>query len=129
MGNKNTLGKSLSQETKNKISQSLKKYYKTHEHPNKYRIVSEETKEKLRRRVFSEETKEKMRKNHADVKGVKNPSAKAIYQLDLDDNIIKEYAYATLAAKELHLDLSGIIKCCKGKNKTCGGYKWAYANT
>lgn len=115
MGNKNNLGKSLSQETKNKISQSLKKYYKTHEHPNKYKVISEETKEKLKHRVISEETKEKMRKNHADVKGAKNPSAKAVYQLDLNGNIIKEYAYATLASKELHLDLSSIIKCCRGK--------------
>ena len=128
-GNKNNLGKSLSQETKNKISRSLKKYYKTHEHPNKYKVISEETKEKLKHRVISEETKEKMRKNHADVRGAKNPSAKAIYQLDLNGNIIKEYAYATLASKELHLDLSSIIKCCRGKQKTCGGYKWAYSNT
>ena len=37
--------------------------------------------------------------------------------------------YATLAAKKFNLDLSSIIKCCKGKKKTCGGYKWQYVNT
>lgn len=88
---------------------------------------SEETKEKLRNRIVSEETREKMRRNHADVSGVKNPSAKAIKQLDLKGNIIGNFAYAKLAAEKFHLDLSSIIKCCKGKVKTCGGYKWEYA--
>lgn len=129
IGNKNTLGKILSQETRDKISKALKNYYKTHENPNKNRVVSEETKEKLRHRIVSEETRKKMSQNHANVKGANNPSAKAVYQLDLNDNIIKEYTYATLAAKELNIDLSSIIKCCKGKQKTCGGYKWAYVNT
>lgn len=70
-----------------------------------------------------------MRRNHADVSGAKNPSAKAVYQLDLQGNILEEFSYATLAAKKFNLDLSSIIKCCKGKKKTCGGYKWQYVNT
>ena len=36
-------------------------------------------------RNHSEETKCKMRKNHADVSGVKNPSAKAVYCYELDE--------------------------------------------
>ena len=29
-------------------------------------------------------------------------------------------------ARELGLDNSSITKCCKGKQKTCGGYHWRY---
>lgn len=35
---------------------------------------------------------------------------------------------ATAAAKELSLDSSGILKCCKGERKTCGGYHWGFVN-
>lgn len=87
---------------------------------------TEATKEKLRNRIVSDETKHKMSLNHADVSGAKNPSAKPIRQLDLEGNIIEEFAYATLASKKLNIDLSSIIKCCKGKHKTAGGYKWEY---
>ena len=30
------------------------------------------------------------------------------------------------AAKKYNLDTSSLTKCCKGKTKTCGGYKWMY---
>lgn len=60
--------------------------------------------------------------------GVLNPSARAVNCLDKQGNLLKYYEYATLASKELGIDLSSIIKCCKGKNKTCGGYVWRYAN-
>ena len=83
---------------------------------------------KLKNRIVSEETKQKMRNNHANVTGANNPSAKAICQLDLNGNILEQFAYATLAAKKFNLDLSSIIKCCRGKQKTCGGYKWQYLN-
>ena len=36
---------------------------------------------------------------------------------------------ARQAARELGLDNSNIIKCCKGKLKTVGGYHWRYAET
>ena len=87
---------------------------------------TDETKELLRNRVFSQETKDKMRKNHYCVKGSQNPSAKAVLQLSVDGEIIKKYDYASLAAEELSIDLSSIIKCCRGKKKTCGGFRWEY---
>lgn len=127
--NTNSKGKTLSQETRDKISASLKEYYKTHPNPMKGKPCSEETKEKLRNRPVSQETREKMRESHADFSGAKNPSHRPIRQLDLDGNILEEFEYATLAAQKFHLDLSSIIKCCRGKYKTCGGYKWEYINT
>lgn len=126
LNNKNCLNRKLSQETKEKISISLKKYYAKHDNPMKNRHHTPETIEKLKNRVITEETKSKMKENHADVKGINNPSARAIRQLDKEGNFIEEFAYATLAAKKYNLDLSSIIKCCRGKQKTCGGYKWEY---
>lgn len=60
--------------------------------------------------------------------GAKNPSARAIDQYDLQGNFIKHYEYSTLAAKEVEADLSSIIKCCRGKQKTCAGSTWKYSN-
>lgn len=127
-GNKNSLGKSCPLERRKRISDSLKQYFSTHPSPMLGKHHTLETKKKLRARIITEETRAKMRTNHADVRGAKNPSAKAIKQFDLNGNFLEEYAYATLAAKKYQIDLSSIIKCCKGKQKTCGGYKWAYAN-
>lgn len=30
------------------------------------------------------------------------------------------------AAKELNIQISGIIYCCKGSRTLCGGFKWRY---
>lgn len=50
-----------------------------------------------------------------------------IYQLNKDtEQIIKEWESAAEAARQLHLDASGITKCLKGKLKTHGCFKWKY---
>lgn len=38
------------------------------------------------------------------------------------------YFGATEAGKQLGIDQSHITKCCKGKQKTAGGYHWQYVN-
>ena len=58
--------------------------------------------------------------------GANNPSARAIRQLDKEGNVIEEFEYATLAAKKYNIDLSAIIKCCRGKLKTYKGWIWEY---
>ena len=47
-----------------------------------------------------------------------------IYQCDLFENIIKEYANCTEAGRELHIDRHDISKCLKGERETAGGFKW-----
>lgn len=49
-----------------------------------------------------------------------------ILQLNYNYKIINEYECSKQAAKILNLQSSGIIACCLGKYKTCGGYKWCY---
>lgn len=51
---------------------------------------------------------------------------KIIYQLDKQDNIIKEWPSIKEASLELKIQSSDINNCCKGKNKTAGGYKFKY---
>ena len=127
IGNQNSLGNKLSCDTKRRISNALKSYYSSHQQSMLGKHHSTETIKKLRSREFSEETRKKMSLNHKNVSGVNNPSAKPIVQYTLDGCPIAYFMYAKAAADLYGLDLSTIIKCCKHKNKTCGGYKWEYA--
>jgi len=67
--------------------------------------------------VVTESTRRKMARNQA----------KRIQQLDLDGNVIATYEMALDAAKESGIYCSNISNCCKGKRKTCGGFRWRYA--
>ena len=126
-GNNYCNGRVLSEESRLKISNSLKNHFADPKNRQRlHKPCPEEVKERFRHRVVSEETKAKMRSNHYDCTGAKNPSAKPIRQLTLTGETIKEYEYAKLAAEENGLDLSYIIKCCRGKAKSCGGFRWEY---
>lgn len=57
--------------------------------------------------------------------GKENPSAKAVIQLDLEGNEIRELETLT-SVKKFGYDPSYIAKVCKGKAKTAYGYKWKY---
>lgn len=122
-GNTNAVGQYHSLENRKQISESLKRYYK--DHPvQKIDVSNNEEYQKIveRKREFTH------LKRSVATTGANNPSARAVKQLDKDGNIIEEFAYATLAAKKYNIDLSSIIRCCRGKQKTCGGYRWEYLN-
>ena len=57
-----------------------------------------------------------------DMLGAANSSARAV----INETTGEIFAYATLAAKKYGADLSSLIKCCKGKIKTCAGQKFRY---
>lgn len=82
---------------RNKISESLSKYRRNNP-------VDEETKSKISKSI-----------------------SVSIYQYSLQNEFIAQFASATIAGKEIGIDSSCIIKCCKGKRKTAGGYVWRYA--
>ena len=50
----------------------------------------------------------------------------SIIQLSLSGDFIDEYNSVIEADKKLHINQSSIVKCCKGKRKTAGGFKWMY---
>ena len=56
-----------------------------------------------------------------------NSNTKPICQFDKNDNLIATYPSAREAGRQLNLDSSSIIKCCKKKLKTVGGYIFKYA--
>lgn len=120
----------------------------------KDKIYSDETRIKLsnslKGHAVSLESRIKISKNHADVSGSNNGmygrchseeskqkvslankgkmSARRnrcnVYCVELD----KIFDDTTIAGKTLNLDSSGILKCCKGERKTCGGYHWKFIN-
>jgi hypothetical protein len=50
-----------------------------------------------------------------------------LVQIDIrTDQEIGRFKSVTEAGKALNIDPSGISKVCKGKSKTCGGFKWKY---
>ena len=101
-------GRILSEETKKKLSEAKK----GENHPMYGKHHPEETKKKMseakKGKKMSEETKDK--------------KGKKVYCVELD----KEFSTINKASKELNIDACGIIKVCKGKQKTSGGYHWRY---
>jgi hypothetical protein len=51
---------------------------------------------------------------------------KSVIQYDLEGNFIQEWDSAQDVKINLKIDKGDIGKCCKGKNKTAGGFKWKY---
>lgn len=56
-----------------------------------------------------------------------NSNIKPINQYDLNNNLIATFPSSREAGRQLKLDSSSIIKCCKGKLKTTGGFIFHYA--
>lgn len=51
-----------------------------------------------------------------------------VFQYDINMNFIKEWSSATEAWRNLTIHKNNIMKCCKGEQKTAGGYIWRYAD-
>lgn len=54
--------------------------------------------------------------------------AKPILQFNKKGDFISEWPSISEASKKLNIDLTGICVCCKGKQKTSGGFIWKYKN-
>lgn len=59
-------------------------------------------------------------------KGDKNSCSKAICQYTLKNVFIKRYGSTMEAEREKQANHSAIIRCCKGNQKTAGGFLWRY---
>lgn len=53
-------------------------------------------------------------------------NARAIYQCDINGNLIKKFTMISDAEKELGISHATIIGCATGRNKTCHGYIFVY---
>ena len=94
----------------------------TYEYNLNYGTRSEKASKSLKDREFSEETKHKMSENHADVRGEKNPRARKVICVET------KQIFDTLkqAGEWCNISKENICQCCKGRQKTAGGYHWKY---
>lgn len=161
-GNKACLGRKISAWH---IEQLRKSNIGSHRHVGSKR--SEETKKKmsasLKGRIFTEEHKQHMRDTHADMSGVNNPrygkkltdetkqkignanrgrkwtqaqcdnlskvvSRRGVYKLDASGDVIGGYSSLKAAAERNGLHSQNIGFCCKHKSLTAGGFRWRYAD-
>ena len=51
-----------------------------------------------------------------------------INQYDLDGNFIKQWRSIKNIEKNIKISRKSVSRCCRGLQKTAGGYKWGYAN-
>ena len=122
--------------SKKKISESMKKFFKSAKGKaqikhtifcNKNREISKETRERIGRgnkgKRMPEEAKIKIR-NYQLV----NACSKYIpvLQYDLDNSLLNRFNSITDAAKSINKDTSHIVSCCKGRRKTAYGFIWKY---
>lgn len=110
-------GKIISDKQRQKISKSLKEFYKNH--PEKRQEIGEKSKG----RKHSKEFCEKMRKIKTEQM---KDWRKRLMQYDLQGNYIATYDGLSEAEEKTGVIRSSISKCCIGKMHTAGGYKWKY---
>ena len=105
----------MTKETKNKISDSLKDYYSTHEHHAKGTHKTDEQKEHIRKlmlgREMDEEWRQKIGRGHA----------KYIYGCVETG---KEYLTSGEAMKDTGIDKASIRRAADGIQKIAGGMHW-----
>lgn len=103
-GNQNGKNQYHSPENRKQISESLKRYYRTHRNP------------RLGKKIPS-------------IQGAKNCNARSVFQMDLDGNIIARYSCMKEAYEATGVRVQNICNCCTGYRKMSGGYRWKYADT
>lgn len=112
----------IAEETKQKISQTLKEKHLTHTEEWK-KEKSEAMKGENNHfygKKHSEETRKKMSENHANVKGGNSPSAKKVKCVETGEI----FPSAREAAEFAKVCKSSITNCTSGLSKTAGGYHW-----
>lgn len=126
-----------------KYKSNCRKYGYNIENGGHCNIMTEETKEKIRKkaigRKMSDEFKQKCRTNNIGRKAsqeTKNKMSKSqlgkhsikTNQYDLDGNYIKTWNSAREAARYYNIDEGNITQCCRKRSKSCNNFIWRYYN-
>jgi len=102
----------LSEETKRVLSDKSKKRFEDYNEREKLRI--------------SNKKYEDSKTDDQKLEDILKQNNKFVLQYDKEMNFICEYPSINNASKLLSIDVSNIIKCCKGKVKSSGGFIWKY---
>lgn len=125
---------SYSEETRKKLSDSIKKSYSVPGRKELQRInaINQWKDPEIKKKICGKNnsmygkhhTEEAKRKIGEARKGKPGPrrNRTPVFCEELN----KEFMDATTAGKELNLDSSAILKVCQGKRNTCGGYHWKF---
>lgn len=113
-------GKTVSEETRRKISENHVGFLGYHH--------KEETKSLLSRKSKgipkSEAARANIRKNHARLRGSDNPTSRRILCIETGE----EFFGSGEAQRITGINGGSIWKCCNGAQQTAGGFHWRYSN-
>lgn len=123
---KSQTGKHLSEEHKRKISESLGKGEKNPNFGKKrteeQRKKNSESKRGPKHQNWGKHLPEQTRKR------IGEGNSRAINQLDLEGNFIKQWENAYQAAKELNCTMSSINNCLRGLSHSSHGFLWEFVD-
>ena len=121
--------KIISDEVKRKLSEAMKGKRCGENHPMWGRHLTEEHKRKLSEANKGENNP--MHRKHRDdetIDKIRLSHSKPVIQFTKEGTFVAEYESALVAKNITGIDSSNISKCCLGKLKTAGGFKWTYKN-
>ena len=132
--------KIISEDTKKKISEASTNQWKNYSEEQKEKEIKRLKKESTRYHAqnnnhvkletalaISKKQKERHKKHKTTNCGPKTPtSSRKVAKLDENGNILEIYNSIKEATEKNSAYNYGITKACKGKIKTCKGYKWKY---
>ena len=116
----------MDNETKQKISDSLKGRRFTDEHKRNKSIAQTGSKNHRYGKHWSEEDKERIRQVNISHPSKGQFPSRKINQYDLDGNYIKTWNNMGEIKRELGISHCTISDCCRGKQNTSGGFIWKY---
>lgn len=114
--------------TKTRISQSLIGGKRTEEQRKHMSEAQQKAKTRLGKR-HSKETLEKFKQRKSPMLGKfgsENPNSMPVAIINDNGKIGECFASSLLAHLKYGIARESICRCCNGKQKTAGGYKWAY---
>lgn len=111
-------GRNHSEETRRKISQTRKRLFAEGALTQPKKVRPPKLTPEERAKLLSER-----------MSGENNPSygkGLGVVQLSLDGEVVQEYKTIREAERETGTDHSVISRCCKGRVKSAGGFRWRY---